>query len=87
MVLLPDLPAGLPPRPFGELRDSGLLWLINRAVLHPRGYALGLVYNDAGNPVGWQLDGDGTEPWRYGTDVDEDALFDAAEATLADLRS
>lgn len=80
------------PRPFGDLRAAGLLWLINRAVLHPRGYALALVYppdtdHATAEPVGWRLVGDGTEPWRYGADVDEDTLFDAAEATLAETRT
>jgi hypothetical protein len=87
---MPATPAPSATRPFGELRTAGLLWLINRAVLHPRGYALALVYPDtptATEPVGWRLEGDGNEPWRYGDDVDEDASFDAAQATLDDLRS
>jgi hypothetical protein len=60
-------------RPFCELRDTGLLWLINRVVFHPRGYALALVYDDRDNPhgnggtvLGWQLHGDGQEPWSMG---------------------
>jgi hypothetical protein len=66
-------------RPFAELRDSGLLWLINRALFHPRGWALALSYRD-GQVVGWRLLGDGSEVWRF-TD-DEDENFAAAEATL-----
>lgn len=69
-----------PARAWVELRESGLLWLVNRAVFHPRGFALALVMRDS-EPVGWQLLGDGSEPWRFG--VDEDELFAAAEATLA----
>jgi hypothetical protein len=54
-------------RTFGEFRDEGLLWLINTSVFHPRGYALAFVYDDEDtefkNPIGWQLVGDGSEPW------------------------
>lgn len=62
-------------RPFNELRDSGLLWLINRAVFHPRGYAIGLNYridperdpiSAGGDCTGWTLLGDGSEPWSMG---------------------
>lgn len=31
-----------PPRPFVDLRDTGILWAVNRALFHPRGYALAL---------------------------------------------
>lgn len=62
-------------KPFNELRTSGLLWLINRVVFHPRGYALALVYAgqwpNIGEPCGWKLLGDGTEPWTMG-DPDEE---------------
>lgn len=68
-------------RPISELRDSGLLWLVNRVVFHPRGLALGLV-TDADGLTGWQLVGDGTEPMWFAPD-DEPALFAAAQATLA----
>lgn len=69
------------PRPFGELRDSGLLWLINRAVFHPRGFALAVTMRD-GQAVGWSLLGDGSEVWRF--DGDEDDLFERAMKTLND---
>jgi hypothetical protein len=73
------------PRPFSALSDSGLLWLINAAVFHPRGFALALHRRD-GEFVGWSLIGDGTEPWQFaGGDLDE--KFAAAEATLIDARS
>jgi hypothetical protein len=54
-----------PGRPFAELRDVGLLWLINRVVFHPRGYALALHFTDMDRRecTGWSLLGDGTEPW------------------------
>lgn len=66
-------------RPFEELSDSGLLWLINRTVFHPRGYALALTVTD-GEATGWSLLGDGSEPWQFGGD--ETSNFRRAEATL-----
>jgi hypothetical protein len=57
-------------RGFEELRNSGLLWRINASVFHPQGYALALVMLD-GRAVGWQLLGDGSEPWEYASDSDE----------------
>lgn len=72
-------------RPFSDLRPTGLLWLINRSLLHPRGYALALHYPEdatteailAGEvePIGWSIEGDGTETWRYDDDLDEDERF------------
>jgi hypothetical protein len=70
-----------PPRPFVELAPSGLLWLINAAVFHPRGYALALVVDTTtGETAGWTLLGDGSEPWSYADSCND--RFDAAEATL-----
>ena len=66
-------------RPIEELRDSGLLWLINRVVLHPRGHAIALVY-EGDEVVGWQLLGDGTEPWSFADDENE--LFAKVETLL-----
>lgn len=70
-------------RPFSELPDSGLLWLINACVFHPRGYALALRKVN-GEITGWVLLGDGSEPWRYARDMDD--RFAAAEATLRQVR-
>lgn len=70
-----------------ELREHGLLWLINRCVFHPRGYALALGTMSDGTLEGWTLLGDGSEPWRYDDTVDEDALHAAAEAFLAARRA
>lgn len=71
-------------RPFKDLSDSGLLWLINRTVFHPRGYALALTVAGDGEATGWSLLGDGSEPWQYGeVDVENDK-FRQAEATLKD---
>lgn len=66
-------------RPLEELSPSGLLWLINRTVFHPRGFALALVQRN-GKVIGWNLLGDGSEVWRFETD--EDVRFEAVEATL-----
>lgn len=62
-----------------ELRDNGLLWLFNTSVLHPRGFALSLVQL-GGNIVGWRLLGDGTEPWTFLDECDEQ--FQAVERLL-----
>jgi len=64
-------------RPFHELRDTGLLWLINTTVFHPRGYALSITLDDDGVATGWGLLGDGTERWAYSEtlEADLDALF------------
>lgn len=61
----------LPVRPFEDLSPSGLLWLINRVVFHPRGYALSLVADDAGTVTGWKLLGDGRQPWTMGDEEHE----------------
>lgn len=70
--------------PFSDLRDTGLLWLINRVVFHPRGYALALQWNEDTNgdkaAGGWQLFGDGSEPWSFAGDEDE--KFAQVEAFL-----
>jgi hypothetical protein len=47
-----------------EIREDGLLWLINRVVFHPRGYSLGY------DPVtkDFALLGDGTETFTFGAE-------------------
>lgn len=72
-----------PMRQWGDLRDSGLLWLINRVVFHPRGFALALCMED-GEPAGWRLLGDGAEVWTFNDE--EDDVFARAERTLNDRR-
>jgi hypothetical protein len=71
-----------PPRPFAELSGSGVLWAINRALLHYRGYALAIHRDADGNATGWSLQGDGSEPWFYESSADEDRHFADFEATL-----
>lgn len=72
-----------PGRPFDDLSTTGLLWLINAAVFHPRGYALAFAMNiETGEVTGWDLLGDGRQPWRYDSDAVNRERFNAAEATL-----
>ncbi len=68
-------------RSFRELRETGLLWLINRVVLHPRGFALALHFDDDGNATGWSLVGDGSEPWAFPHEL-EDELFQKVSELL-----
>lgn len=78
-----------PERPifnFKTMHETGVLWLINRVVFHPRGFALALEYNDGENePRGWSIQGDGSETWRF-EGFDEDKPFAAVEALLAQAR-
>lgn len=69
-------------RPWSDLRDTGLLWLINRTVLHPRGFALALHFDEADEAVGWGLFGDGREPWGYVMDDEENDRFRRAMELL-----
>jgi len=67
-------PADRLPRPWHELRDSGLLWLINRVVFHPRGWALAIHRDEDGTSPGWSLLGDGLEPWSMGDPPEKDRI-------------
>ncbi|QJT01779.1 hypothetical protein G9272_16890 [Streptomyces asoensis] len=68
-------------RPLLELSESGLLWLINRTVFHPRGLALAL-YQDGQVAHGWTLIGaGGDEPFTFPESTDLDG-FKRAEKTL-----
>ncbi len=49
-----------------DFRDSGLLWLINTSVLHPRGYAMAMIIDSSGDAIGGEIQGDGSEPWTFG---------------------
>lgn len=73
-------------RPFEDLgQETGLLWLINTTVFHPRGYAMELVSVE-GEWVGWKLVGNGTEPFMF-TNEDPKAIdecFRRAENILND---
>lgn len=68
-------------RPWFDLKSTGLLWLINASVMHPRGFALGLARDPAsGEIVGWRLLGDGAEPWVF-----EGAANGACDQNFADV--
>lgn len=75
--------ANEPMRSLTELRTSGLLWLFNTSVMHPRGFAIALVLDHAGEAIGWQLLGDGSEPWTF-LDGECNDAFAAVRATLND---
>lgn len=71
---------------FDRLRDTGVLWLINRCVFHPRGFALALDYAEGEEqPRGWSIQGNGAEVWAF-TDG-EDEKFAAVESLLDAARS
>jgi len=71
------------PLPWEQLRNTGMLWLINRVVFHPRGYALA-VHIDPDGVHGWSMLGDGTEVWAFDIESD-DECFAKAEAFLTSL--
>lgn len=72
--------------PFDQMQAAGLLWLFNRACLHPRGFALAFHYDTSGAVVGWELQGDGSEPWAF-DEVTDDLSFARVEAFLASHRN
>ncbi len=71
-----------PPQPFNDLRASGVLWAINKHLFHPQGFALAFARDDDGNLVGWNILGDGSEPWEFADDEPEASAF----AALLDSR-
>ncbi len=52
---------------FGQMQsETGVLWMINRVLFHPRGYALAFEYAEGETePRGWNVQGDGSEPWSF----------------------
>lgn len=71
-------------RDWQEFRGAGLLWLVNKVVFHPRGYALAFATDgDVDAPVvGWVLLGDGSEPWTFDPSVPNDEMFAAVKALM-----
>lgn len=65
-----------------NLHEDGLLWLINRCVFHPRGFALAHI-RDTDE---WSLLGDGTDVWAFPYDS-EDESFAAATACFERIRA
>lgn len=68
-------------RTWEDFRDSGLLWMLNTTVLHPRGLAMSVHYDENGKAIGWSILGDGNEVYVFDEDVAEDG-FQKFEATL-----
>lgn len=70
-------------RPMSDLLDSGLLWLINRVVFHPRGLALALWREEStGTVTAWRLlTAEDGEPFSFSNRDDENG-YRRAEATL-----
>jgi hypothetical protein len=67
---------------FEEFREVGLLWALNRYLLHPRGYAIAFHFDKPFNEViGWELLGDGSEVWAFDEETD-DSGFDRFTAFL-----
>lgn len=52
-----------------DLQADSLLWLINRTVFHPRGYALAMDTETGA----YSLLGDGDEPYVFGGDGSDEA--------------
>lgn len=70
---------------FEQLSPLGVLWIINRVIFHPRGYALAIVFDDdKKEPIGWRIQGRGGGVWSF--DIDENEKFDAFEALLAQAK-
>ena len=62
-----------------DIQKTGLLWLINRVVFHPRGFALG--YDSETRE--FTLLGDGQESWHFELpEGEEDDLMHRANETL-----
>lgn len=66
-----------PYRLLSEFREAGLLWLINRTVFHPRGYALAFkIDGHSGDIVGWNVQGDGSEVFGFSDEDDDESFAD-----------
>lgn len=86
-------PITTPHRRLEDLRTTGLLWALNRYVLHPRGLAIGLTYPPGATvagiqehrhqPTGFTILGPEDEPWRFDNEADR-AGFALFQAFLAD---
>lgn len=68
--------------PLEALRDSGILLMINMQVFHPRGAALSVVLDENDSVIGFEILGDGTEPWHYVVDPEIDEKWKAFNRML-----
>lgn len=94
----PSEPPSRPVYPMTDFRGRGVLWMLNRVVFHPRGFAIGLHWADdvtveqieanEVEPIGFSIQGDGKEVWAFGQEPDwsEDAPFAVFEAMLDEAR-
>lgn len=48
-----------------RFHEEGLVWLVNAAVLHPRGWALTIHISEEGEPTHLSIQGDGRERWCF----------------------
>lgn len=64
-----------------QLRESGLLWLINATTFHPQGFSLGI--SEEGD---FYLTGDGSEPITFEDTPTMHAKFRAAHQLFRQLR-
>lgn len=65
-----------------EFHNQGGVWLVNAALLHPRGWALTLHYSETGEPIGMSIAGDGKDPWYFPPGSVDNTIrdFEIAEA-------
>ena len=79
-----DLPVRQPETK-AKFREDGILWMLNRTVFHPRGFALG--YDPGSHEM--TLYGDGKVPWNYAPSMNEieDELFTNFEKLLETQRN
>jgi hypothetical protein len=70
-----------------DLEQDGLLWLINRVVFHPRGFALQMVVDTENHEkvFGFALRGNADEPFVFSNQQD-DEKFKAVETLFAKAR-
>jgi len=54
-----------------KFHNDGLVFLVNTALLHPRGLALAIHLDDDGEPLGLSIFGEGDEPWVFGRNAQE----------------
>lgn len=73
-------------RPWADLKDTGLLWYLNRSALWPRGFALALIRDQEGTVLGWDLVGDGAEPIVSGSPEAEGRRLVALERLFSERR-
>lgn len=69
-----------------DLRDYGLIWAINKMILHPRGYAMSInLDHETGEAIGWNILGNGTEPHSFdeGSDLGGFTKFQKLLAQLS----